>query len=140
MKTKWTKRIKLGSINDEVFYLLPPKFDGRWYRYWSFGCLRSKHSLILLDTIHHGSGFNISNFLMNISDLNPKIRQNIWLFLDLSFTVYDLKTAAEILGRGNVNYTTNPSFVNLVKHTQEVDRINNIVIPELLDNLYDLIK
>jgi hypothetical protein len=138
METIWTKKIRLGKIDGEVFYLLPPKFE--YNSYWSFGYLESKTTFRTLNRVHYNSSESIHNFLMNIPDLNPKIKQNIWLFLDLFFTAYQLKAAAEIIRRGSAHYSARPLLVDLVRNTDEADRINNIVLPELFNTIYNLIK
>ena len=73
------------------------------------------------------------------SELNPKIKENLWAFCELALTIYTLKETAEVLGRGGSHMAKNPC-ADLIKDTGEVARINKLVIPTCLDTLYDLIK
>ena len=71
-------------------------------------------------------------------NLNVKLRgDNLWKFYELAKTAYTLKDAAEILGRGESYVTENP-LVEVIKNKAEVDRINQIVLPQIFDAINEM--
>ncbi len=123
--------------NNSRIYLTPPSWDCDWY--WGFGYLGNSRchyhvdglttqNLNLFDGIkkHFGDSFVL------------KTDADIWKFCELMQTFYSLKEAAEILGRGGSNYTSNPC-AELIKNPDEVTRINQVLLPAIFAEIYKLL-
>ena len=133
--TKWTERRYLGKRKEDGkrVYIAAPTWDCNWY--WSFGYLQAT-----------GEHFHLRNY-GNISwrdalerdyILNVKLRgDSLWKFYELAKTAYKLKEAAEILGFGCSHVTDNP-LAEVIKNKAEVDRINQIVLPQIFDAINEL--
>ena len=133
-------RIKLGTrkSDNRAIFLTKPSWDCGWY--WGFGYLGNR------DEHYHLSGYASEGFSGNVRninmydaltadyDLNPKIKKHLWDFCELVKTAYTLKETAEVLGRGGSHYTSNPC-ASIIKNTDEVKRINEIVLPAIFEQL-----
>jgi hypothetical protein len=84
------------------------------------------------DYYHH---FNDNKRLFKATTLTDK---ESWELAKLMGTWETLKDTAEVLGRGGSHITTNP-LAELVKNTDEVTRINKIVMPEIFKAVYKLL-
>lgn len=133
--TKWTDRRYLGKRKEDkkMVYLAAPTWDCDWY--WSFGYL-----------VRTGEHFHLRNYgNMDWKDclerdyiLNVKLRgDKLWKFYELAKTAYKLKEVAEVLGRGGCNITDNP-LAEVIKNKTEVDRINQIVLPQIFDAINEM--
>lgn len=58
-----------------------------------------------------------------------------WQFVEIMKTLYNLRETAEVLGHGGSRYMTNPC-ADIIRNFDEVKRINTVVIPALVDELY----
>ena len=76
--------------------------------------------------------------LLEDYDLADEIKENLWVFCELAKTIYTLKEAAEVVGRGGSHYTTNPCKETIICE-EEAKRLNDKVSPELCQKLWDLI-
>ncbi len=153
---KFTKKIYFGKLKDsnERIYLSAPSWDCDWY--WGFGYLGNanchfrlsgyqtkNHHFTLKDdsfkfiTEHRNK--NMYNCLLEDYNLNPKIKDNLWVFCELIQTFYALKETTEVLGKGGSHYTNNP-IKELILNKDEVARINKTVLPALFDSLYEILK
>jgi len=54
-------------------------------------------------------------------------------------SVYLLKSTAELLGRGSANLTSNPCK-DVIINTEETKRINNVVLPQIFEEIYDILQ
>ena len=137
--TKFDEKIFIGKSDNQNEYLASPSWDCDWY--WGFGYLQNKN-------IHHhlDSLIKDKNMFDAIKEyygdtINKKLTQDdfkpLWTFCELVSTFYALKETAELLGRGGSNYKSNPCS-ELIKNNAEVERINNIVMPALFDEIYKL--
>jgi len=135
--TKWTEIHYLGKRKKDgkLIYIAAPTWDCDWY--WSFGYLRAT-----------GEHYHLSNYgNINWKDalerdytLNVKLRgDNLWKFYELAKTAYGLKEVAEILGRGGSHVTVNP-LAEVIKNKAEVDRINQIVLPQIFDAINEMFE
>lgn len=147
-------RVLLGTNSDgESIYITKPKWDCDWY--WSFGYLGNRnchfhlnsyqtkdHSLKLADGSHKFIAEQrnkcMYDCLLEDYQLTEKIKQNLWTFCELAETIYALEEAAEVLGRGGSHMTTNPC-AEIIKNPTEVERLNNVVIPQLCQTFWNLI-
>ena len=128
--------ILLGYNDNEPIYLKPPSWDCGWY--WGFGYLGNENchyhidGLMKKSSLYDGFKNHFGNtFIIKESD--------IWLFSELFKTFYMLKETANILKSGSANYTTNP-IKELIINSSEVERINNIVLPQLFEEIYKVIN
>jgi hypothetical protein len=148
-------KILLGIDKDtrEKIYLSKPTFDCG--HYWGFGYLGNKnchyhlnayqqktHFLELADgTYKHlieKRNVHIKDCLEADYDLNPTIQANIWVFCELALSIYTLKAAAEVLTRGGAHTTTNPCK-DIIKDEKQAAHLNGVVLPEVIQTLWDLI-
>lgn len=137
-KTIGTKTLLGTRKSDGVkIYLSPASWDCNWY--WAFGYLGNNQEHYHLSGYANGRNINMYDALMEDYDLNPVIAKHLWTFCEIVQTVYTLKKSAEVLGRGGSHYTTNPCK-DIIINTDEVTRINEVVIPALLEKLYELVK
>lgn len=137
------RKLLLGVDKDgNQYWLEKGTWDCGWY--WSFG------------HIHYGNGFShfdslfgkdekdspcnlYDGFMAHIaesplfqpgeSEINHK---HLWEFCDLAKTIYCLKEAAEVLGRGGSHYTGDPLCKDLVKDEVYVKHLNEEVLPKLI--------
>lgn len=68
----------------------------------------------------------------------PLSDTEIWKLMELMNTLYGIRKYSDILNIGGSNYTNN-TCSNIIKNEVEYERINKIVIPELLKELYTLL-
>lgn len=142
-----SKKFYFGTRkNDNArIYLTAPTWDCGWY--WSFGYLGNKNEHYHLESYQKKEhwfelkegGYKHLTELRNIDmhsalladyDLNPLLEKQLWKFCELAITAYALKETAEVLGRGGSHYTSNPCE-SVIKNTEEVKRINEIVLPAI---------
>ena len=159
------ERVFFGKRKDDkaMIYLSKPSWDCGWC--WGFGYLgnanehyhldayqQKNHYLKLADGSHklitearNMSMYNalLADYDLNVSLLKEKnafgLYPKLYVFCELALTAYALKEAAEVLGRGGSNITTNPC-AELIKNPQEVDRINHTVLLALFNAINDLFK
>ena len=62
-----------------------------------------------------------------------------WKLLELMKAIYTARRYSDMLHTGGVHYTTNPKS-EIIKNNTEYNRINKIVIPELLESVYELLS
>ena len=137
--TKWTERRYLGKRKEDgkMVYIAAPTWDCNWY--WSFGYLEATGEHYHLEYLGYYKGnINWKDALERDYTLNVKLRgDNLWKFYELAKTAYKLKEVAEILGRGGSHITKNP-LADVIKNNTEVDRINQIVLPQIFDAINEM--
>lgn len=134
-------------------YISKPTWDCGWY--WSFGYLGNNNEH------YHLSSYQIKNHMFNLEngkfkfiaeqrnkhmydclledyELSDNIKDNLWVFCELALTIYALKETAEILNRGGYHTTENPCK-DVIINPDEVKRINEIVLPVLLNTFWHLV-
>lgn len=132
------KRIFFGVDKEslENIYINKPTWDCEWY--WSFGYLGNSNN----KTHYHLDGYakrrniNIFDALNQDYHLNSVINDKLWLFCELSKTIYQLKESAEMFGRGGMHYTSNPYALD-IKNEALVAQINNVLLPKILQGFWD---
>lgn len=154
--TKWTKKYFFGTRKSDnvAVYISAPSWDCGWY--WGFGYLGNKNEHYHLDSyqqkqhvfklengkyeiITEARNKNMFDCLSEDYDLSDKIKNNLWKFCELVKTAYNLKETAEVLGRGGSHYTVNPC-ADLIKNAEETKRINDIVLPAIFDEIYNIFE
>ena len=139
---------KLGTSShfDGDVFIVRPTWDCGWY--WGFGYLERwnsrKGDIDFHAHIDHEFGTNKDGRRVNWyegmqevldqGDVFENDKQR-WQFLEIVKTIYNLKMTAEVLGRGGSHYAVNP-LSEEIKHHNEVRRINNYLIPKLIDKMY----
>lgn len=149
------KKIYLGKNGDGEsrgrIYLSPPSWDCNWY--WGFGYLGNNHCHYHVSGLKTIEKYNFEAKVHTTENVNlfdgfkrqfgdtfiVKEDKDIWTLTELFETFYHLKETAEVLGRGGSYQTTNP-IADLIKNTEEVSRINEIVLPHLFDEIYKILN
>lgn len=139
----------LGKDKDGVNYWLEaPSWDCGWY--WGFGYVETytnnNHPNKAKDIESHqhfdGLFFNKNkNGYDAYKDFFAEITvsdKELWQLLELMKTFYCLKETAEVLGRGGSHYTANP-VSEIIKNTDEVKRINNVVLPAIFKKIDEIL-
>lgn len=129
-------KVFLGKVDNERIYLSPPSWNCGWY--WRFGYLGNKNCHYHVDGLakdcnlfdglknHFGESFIVKN------------DKDVWTLAELFKTFYALKQTAEVLGLGGSHYTTNPCS-EIIKNTDEVKRINEVVMPQIFEEIYKIL-
>lgn len=65
--------------------------------------------------------------------------KEIWLLVELMASLYTARHYSDMLHTGGAHFTENPCK-DLIQCTGEYNRINNIVIPALLNKVYELLS
>lgn len=102
---------------------------------------RNNNEPIYLNRLNDGKNQNMFDALKeHFGDtFILKNDSDIWTFCELVKTVYILKECAEVLGLGGSNYITNPCK-DLIINIDEVTHINNVVLPQIFEEIYKLLK
>lgn len=146
--------VLLGESKDfegEV-YLVVPEFQCG--RYWGFGYLERWNDRIDDIDFHSHLDYELNRQEFNWRDgmkalftkedgttgLIPALQNDntLWRFCEVAQTIYTLKKTAEVLELGGSHITSNPCE-ELIQNAAEVDRLNTVVIPALIDELYKLL-
>jgi len=132
-------KIRLGTRKSDGkgIFLTKPTWDCSWY--WGFGYLGNRNEHFHLSSYANGRNINMYDALTTDYDLNPKIKAKLWDFCELVKTAYVLKETAEVLGRGGSHYTKNVC-ASIIKNTDEVTRINEIVLPAIFEQLNNIFE
>lgn len=135
----YPEQVYLGKYEGEDVYLARPSWDCGWY--WEFGYVTNRYLHTPLDGM-----CNVDGRIVNLWDgITHHIKAGkieamhlqgkLWTFCEVVQTIYHLRETAEVLGRGGSHYTTNPC-ADLIKNPDEVKRINEVLIPKLIDEMY----
>jgi len=134
--TKFNQKFLLGRLDNENIYLSAPSWDCGWY--WGFGYLGNKNCHYHIDGLMKDK--NLYDGLIDHFGNSLKVRKSdLWTFCELFKTFYSLKETAEVLGRGGSHYTSNPCK-DIIINTDEVERINNVVLPAIFDAIFDVLE
>ena len=126
----------LGKNDGETIFLSPPSWDCGWY--WGFGYIGNINRHYHIDGLSKGK--NIHDGMIEHFGDSLRIRpSDVWTFAELMQTFYNLKEAAEVLGRGGSYSTTNPC-ASVIMNKEETARINNDVFPAIFDEIYKILE
>lgn len=139
---------KLGTSShfDGDVFIVRPTWECGWY--WGFGYLErwngrkgdiDFHTHIDIQFSENKDGRRCSWYegmkdKFDQGDVFENDKQR-WKFLEIVKTIYNLQMTAEVLGRGGSHYGNNPLSEEIKNH-DEVRRINNYLIPKLIDEMY----
>lgn len=139
MKTlsEYPEKMLLGYNNNEPIYLSAPSWDCGWY--WRFGYLGNQSCHYNVNGLAEGKNINMYDaFIKHFGNTLTVRRSQLWTLCELFKTFYTLKETAEVLGRGGSHYTTNPCK-DLIINVDEVARINNVVLPQIFEEIYKIL-
>lgn len=152
MKTlrNYKEKTYIGEHNGERIYLSAPSWDCGWY--WGFGYLGNKNCHYHVDGLTKIENYNFEKQVWQYEFVNLydglkkhfgdsfiiKNDSDIWTLAELFKTFYTLKETSEVLGRGGSHYTNNPCK-DVIINTDEVNRINENVLPAIFDEIYKIL-
>lgn len=154
MKTirKYESKTYLGKVDGENIYLTAPSWNCEWY--WGFGYLGNKDRHYHVDGLGKISKYNFDKKVFEYEFVNlfdgfkrhfdegtfiVKSDHDLWTLCELFQTFYQLKHTAEMYHLGGANYTTNPCR-ELLKNEDEWKRINEVVLPNVFDEIYKILE
>lgn len=152
MKTlsKYPAKIYLGKNDDEKIYLSAPSWDCGWY--WGFGYIGSNNRHYHIDGLTTIETYNYEAKAFTHKSVNlydgfkehfgdtfiVKRDKDIWTLAELFKSFYTLRETAEMLGSGSAHLTNNPCK-DLIINKAEVERINNVVLPQIFEEIYKIL-
>jgi hypothetical protein len=141
---KW--QFLLGMKDGESYWLEQSNFDCDWY--WAIGYVesyrgygqsdRSWRSHQHFDTLFlngHDCAFDLFN---DFFEETPFTDKETWKVLELMKAAYTARRYSDMLHRGNAGITENPAK-DLIKNDVEYCRLNNTVIPTIMNELYKIL-
>lgn len=133
----YPKSIFIGINNDEKIYLSAPSWDCGWY--WGFGYLGNRNCHYHVDGLNAKENINLFDAFKKHFGNSLVVRDSqLWTLCELFETFYTLRQSAEVLGRGGSHYTKNPCS-EVIKNTDEVARINSVVLPAIFEEIYKIL-
>lgn len=145
---KYPAKVYLGKHEGEKIYLSAPSWDCGWY--WGFGYLGNKNCHYHVNGLTKHEEYKNGHFEYEFTNLFDGFKKHfgeslvidndkdLWSLCELFATFYSLKEAAEVLGRGGANYTSNPCK-SIIQNKEEVKRINEVVLPAIFDEIYKIL-
>lgn len=139
MKTlsNYPTKIFIGKNQNESIYLSAPSWDCGWY--WGFGYLGNKNCHYHVNGLEKSENSNLFDAFKKHFGNSLIVRDSqLWTLCELFKTFYALKETCEVLGRGGSHMTTNPCK-ELIINKSEVERLNNIVLPQIFEEIYKIL-
>lgn len=145
IRTKFNKKYYLLGKDHEnhKVWLEEGHFDCDWY--WGIGYVETfNHNYT--DIVSH-THFDSLFFNQSLGYLDafkayfidtPLSKDEIWKLLELMQTLYTMRKYSDILHTGGAHITTN-TLKDLIKNDDEYKRINKVVIPQVLKEVYKLL-
>lgn len=112
--------------------------------YWGLGYVEvfTKKYFDIEEHTHFDSLFLKKNiydsFLEYFEDITIE-KEEIWKLLELMSTAYKMRSYSDLLYCGGSHITTN-ELTNEIKNKEEYKRINNVLIPKILEKVYKLLS
>lgn len=137
------KNFRMGFRHYKPIYLRRPSWDCGWY--WGFGYLGNANCHFHLDCLEvMDDSLRTKNLFDQLhamfgDSLTITNSRDLWQFCDIVQTIYTLKKAAEVFGRGGSNYTKNPD-AEALKDSEIVKKINEELIPHQIVSLYKILE
>lgn len=144
------KQYLIGSDKQGVLYWLEEAtFDCNWF--WgigyveTFACNQNPELSRDINSHQHLSGIfdknqnanAYDNFKAFFSD-HVLTDKEVWKFVELSKALYKIREYSDLLHIGGSHYTENPCS-DIIKNDSEYKRINDVVIPAVLKEIYKLL-
>ena len=142
------KQYLLGQKDGVYYWLEEATWDCEWY--WGLGYVETftnnKNPHLAKDIASHShfsmffntnkNGFDAFKEFFNETVLSDK---ELWTLIECMDSLYTLREYSDLLCRGGSNYTSNPCK-ELIMNNDEYERINQELIPALLNQVYDLLS
>lgn len=140
----------LGSDREGTNYWLEEgHFDCEWY--WGFGYVetftsnenptrsRDINSHSHFDSMFFNKKRNGFDEFTAFFEETPLSRDEIWRFIELMKSFYTAREYSDMIFRGGSHYTQNPVAGTIMCET-EYKRINETVIPAIMNEVYEILK
>jgi len=135
--SNYPNKIYLGENEGEKIYLSAPSWDCNWY--WGFGYIGNNNCHYHIDGLTKKENAHLFDAFKKHFGKSLVVRDSqLWTLCELFETFYNLKNAAEVLGSGSSNMSANPCK-DLIINKDEVIRINNIVLPQIFEEIYKIL-
>lgn len=147
-KIKWKGHdyYLLGICEGKKFYLEAGTWDCDWY--WGFGYISTftnnanpELSIDVRSHNHFDSMFlknyttNCYDAFCNFFDETPFTEKEIWKLLELMKSFYTASKYSEMVHIGGSHITSNP-LKETIKNEVEYKRINEVIIPGIMQEIY----
>lgn len=133
----------LGVVDNQKYWLCEGSFDCGWY--WGVGYVQVfSHNYTILELHTHFDSlfFNKRQFSGDVFrqyfDEITLSDSEVYKLMELMQTIYTLREYSDTIHRGGAHITNNP-VSDLIKNDEEYNRINKVLIPTLLDEVYKLL-
>lgn len=134
--------------NGKKHWLCEATWDCDWY--WGLGYVESftnNHHPERARDIDGHTHFNwltdgkknLYNSFNDFIDTTPLSDSEVWTLCELMKSLYTLRDYSDLLHIGGAHYTSNPES-DTIKNDTEYKRINEVVIPRLLERVYKLLS
>lgn len=141
---KW--QFLLGMKDGESYWLEQASFDCDWY--WGLGYVESYRGMGSSDKSWRGHQHFNGLFLKGPSDCKtmfdsffdetPFTDDEIWQILELMQSAYTCRKYSDMLHTGG-SHITSKVKVDLIKNDAEYGRLNNAVIPTIMNEVYKIL-
>lgn len=130
------------NLNGQKVWLQEATWDCDWD--WGLGHVETfnKNYTDINSHTHFDSLFlekDIYNSFINYFTETTLNKNEIWQLLELMQSLYTFSKYSELLHRGGA-YITNPICADIIKNDGEYKRINEVIIPELNNKVYELLS
>lgn len=138
------------GIDDEMYYLEQAKWDCDWY--WGGGYVETftnkrvprlsadisshQHFDGMFFEVPYKSGYDV--FKEYFAE-TPFTDNEVWKILELMKSFYIARGYSDFLHLCGAYYTSNPCSM-VIKNEEEYNRINKVVIPSLMEELYKILE
>lgn len=140
----------LGQDCDGInHFLQEASWDCGWY--WGGGYVESftnNRNPIMSRDIRSHNHFDSMFFNSNVNgfdtfnaffEVTPFTASEIWKICELMKSFYIAREYSDFINRGGAHYTSNPA-AEVIRDPDEYDRINKIVIPAIIKELYSILS
>jgi len=146
VRGKW--QFLLGKKDGELYWLEQASFDCDWY--WGLGYVESYRGHGTLDKSWRGHQHFDSMFLEKTKygiyidvwkkffEETPLTDDEIWEVLELMKSAYTCRQYSDMIHRGG-SHITSKVKVDLINNDAEYGRLNNAVIPVILNKVYEIL-
>lgn len=140
---KW--QFLLGMKDGESYWLEQASFDCSWY--WGLGYIdhyvgngradRSWSGFTHFDYLFFNGPSDYKTMFNNFFDETPFTSDEVWQILELMKSAYTCRKYSDMLHTGG-SHITSRVRVDLIKNDAEYGRLNNAVIPTIMNEVYKL--
>ena len=135
----------LGIKDGETYWLEKATFDCDWY--WGLGYVESYRGKGSSDKSWRGHSHfdymflkqDIFNGFKDFFDEMAVTDNELWELEELMKSAYTARAYSDMLHRGGSNITSGVT-VDEIQNQAEYERINNIVIPSILNKVYSILS